>query len=96
MKKILLIVLITFFIPNSLYSFYDEKWQGFVYPDKTNLSTFISVGKDFKNLSDCRNACVNKIVNSGYKNADYECGLNCRPAYPNIPDSVMVCKKTER
>jgi hypothetical protein len=95
-KKILLILLVTFLIPDTSSSFFSEKWQGRVYPDRTNLSNSISIGKDFKSLSDCRKACLNKINVSGYKNADYECGLNCKPLYPNIPDSVMVCKKTER
>ena len=96
MKKLLLILLVTFLIPDTSNSFFGEKWQGWVYPDRTNLSNSISIGKDFKSLTDCRNACLNKINVSGYKNADYECGLNCKPLYPNIPDSVMVCKKTER
>jgi hypothetical protein len=96
MKKIFLIFALSFLIPTSSNSFFGEKWQGWVYPDRTNLSNSISVGKDFKSLSDCRAACVNKINTSRYNNADYECGLDCKPLYPNIPDSVMVCKKTER
>jgi hypothetical protein len=37
-----------------------------------------------------------KMIKAKYKNADYECGLNCKSMYPNIPDSVRICKKTER
>ena len=96
MKKILLILFVTILIPTSSNSFFGENWQGWVYPDRGNLSKSISVGKDFKSLSDCRAACVNKINTSGYKNADYECGLNCKPMDKNNPNSVMVCKKTER
>lgn len=96
MKKIFLILFVILLIPTSSNSFFGESWQGWVYPDKGNLSKYISVGKDFKSLSDCRAACVNKINSSGYKNADYECGLNCKPMDKNNPNSVMVCKKTER
>ena len=96
MKKIFYVLFLLFLMPVSSNSFFGEKWQGWVYPDRTNLSNSISVGKDFKSLTDCRSACVNRINASGYKNADYECGLNCKPMYPNIPDSVIVCKKTER
>jgi len=96
MKKTFLVLLAILLIPTSSNSFFGEKWQGWVYPDKSNLTKFVSVGKDFKSLSDCRAACVNKIKSSNYQNADYECGLNCKPMNPNDPNSVMICKKTER
>ena len=51
-------------------------------------------GKDFKSLEDCRDACLRKISNAGYQNADYECGLNCKPLSPGA--DVFVCKKTLR
>ena len=68
MKKIFYILFLLFLVPSSSNSFFGEKWQGWVYPDRTNLRNSISVGKDFKSLTDCRAACVNRINSSGYKN----------------------------
>ena len=39
---------------------------------------------------------MHMIASNGWKNADYECGLNCKPMFPELVDSVLVCKKTLR
>ena len=74
--------------------FHNDKWDGWVYPNANNLTKYISAGMDFKSLEDCRNACLKKIAISGYQNADYECGLNCKPSYPGA--DTFICKKTSR
>ena len=74
--------------------FHNDKWDGWVYPNANNLTKYISAGMGFKSLEDCRNACLKKIAISGYQNADYESGLNCKPSYPGA--DTFICKKTSR
>jgi hypothetical protein len=87
------VVFIFFFL---FFLFKDEKWEGVVYPERSNLNKYFYVGKSFKSLEECRDACQRMIYSSNYKEADYSCGLDCKPLYPNIPDSVMLCKRKER
>ena len=93
-KYFIVIVVVVGFIFFLLFN--DEKWEGVLYPDKYNPSNYFYVGKSFKSLEECREACQKKIYSSNYKEADYSCGLDCKPLYPNIPDSVMLCKRKER
>jgi hypothetical protein len=69
-----------------------ERWSGFVYPNKSDLSTHQSVG-DHPSLEACRRAAedaISLLVGSG-RNADYECGLDCKSR-----SGLLVCKRTER
>ena len=94
-KKLSLYVLIFLFTVSSAYAlFHKEKWDGWVYPNADDLTNYVLAGKDFKSLEDCRDACLRIISNAGYQNADYECGLNCKPRSPGA--DVFVCKKTLR
>ena len=68
-----------------------ERWDGYVYPDGSNLSNFRSAGKGFGSLEECRAACISMIRSNNWQNADYECGLNCK-----YKDGMNICKKTER
>jgi len=95
MKKLISIVVLGLAWGGISYAFFhNDKWDGWVYPNANNLNKYISVGIGFKSLEDCRNACLKKIAISGYQNADYECGLNCKPSYPGA--DTFICKKTSR
>ena len=72
-----------------------QRWQGSVYPDRNNLRNDIRL-PEYASLESCRRAALHMIHSNGWKNADYECGLNCRPMFPELVDSVLVCKKTLR
>ena len=72
-----------------------EEWTGFVYPDRNELRVHEEIGRH-RTLADCRDAARRHIASSGYTDADYECGLNCRPMFPSLADSVEVCDRTER
>ena len=48
------------------------RWIGIVYPDKTNLSQSIQIGK-FASLERCRAASI-ATIRKAYPNGDYECG----------------------
>jgi hypothetical protein len=66
-------------------------WEGYVYPDRSDLTRSLYVGK-FKTLEECRAAALQTIqVRSHPARADYECGLNCR-----LRDGLNICSRTER
>ena len=65
-----------------------ETWMAFVYPDKSNMLNDHFVGT-FTTLDSCRERARTEISESGWTNADYECGLNCR-----FNGTLNVCKET--
>jgi hypothetical protein len=65
-----------------------QQWDGFVYPDRSNLTRSVYVGK-FKTLEDCRVAAL--AILGQNRQGDYECGLNCKPQ-----GGINVCSRTER
>jgi hypothetical protein len=75
-----------------------ERWEAFVYPDKTNLSFSARLGP-FKSLQECRaNAKArlyefSKQTHPGIE-GDYECGKNCDDG--TKLGTVSVCKETIR
>ena len=71
----------------------DDVWTGNVYPDQINLSVDIPIGK-YPSLLECREASLALIEARGWDNADYECGLNCRPFEEGI--EALVCEDTLR
>ena len=73
---------------------FKEEWEGFVYPNKNDLTEHINIGT-YKSLEECRASAVralNKI--SSLTAGDYECGLNCE-SNSDFGD-IKVCEKSER
>lgn len=75
-----------------------ERWDAFVYPDKTRLSFSARLGP-FKSLEECRaNAKARlyeflKQTSPGIE-GDYECGKNCDDG-ANL-HGISVCRETVR
>jgi hypothetical protein len=55
----------------------EDKWEGYLYPDKDNLTNHIKTG-EFGTLEECRNTTISHAHAANYNNFDYECGLNCK------------------
>lgn len=71
-----------------------EEWEGFVYPNKNNLSEHINIGS-YKSLEECRASAVNALNKiSSVSAGDYECGLNCESR--SGMGGINVCEKTAR
>lgn len=71
-----------------------EEWEGFVYPNKNNLTVHRNIGV-YHSLESCRAAALDTLSRiSSIENGDYECGLNC----DNRSDigGIKICDKTER
>lgn len=71
-----------------------ERWEGFVYPNKNDLTKHIGIGT-YDSLEDCRASAINTLSTlSSNERGDYECGLNCRSegALPGM----KVCKDTSK
>jgi hypothetical protein len=50
-----------------------QKWKGYAYPDKNNLSNVIQLG-EFKTEDECNTAAINTLRRvSGDSLGDYEC-----------------------
>jgi predicted component of type VI protein secretion system len=70
-----------------------NKWEGFVYPNKNDLTIHKNAGV-FNSLEQCRAAALDMLLELGAKETgDYECGLNCEN---RAGLSMKVCEKTER
>lgn len=87
MKQLLVIVVLGLFITSC--DLISERWDGYVYPNKNNLSNFISAGNGFSSFEKCQAACISIIRSNNWQNADYECGLNCK-----FKDGMNICEKT--
>jgi hypothetical protein len=77
-----------------LSSCFEEEWEGFVYPNKNDLTVHRNIGV-YESLESCRAAALNTLTHiSTIEKGDYECGLNCE----NRSDmgGIKVCEKTER
>ena len=70
-----------------------DVWTGSVYRDRLNLSADTPIG-EYPSLPECRGAALAFIEARGWDNADYECGLNCRPFEEGI--ETLVCEVTQR
>ncbi len=91
MKTIYVFILLI--INLSLCGCFGEKWEGFVYPDKNDLTVYKNIGV-YNSLEACRSASLNKLSALGATNrGDYECGLNCKKG--NV-GSVKICEQTKR
>lgn len=72
-----------------------EQWEGWVYPDKDNLAQSVDIGT-YKSLTECRVSALELLTKlSSIDAGDYECGLNCKPLFENVEDSVHVCEQTQ-
>lgn len=75
------------------WPFQEERWEGFVYPNRNNLSIHQNIG-EFESLESCRVASKNMLYQLNAQNSgDYECGLNCEF---NLDYGLNVCKETHR
>jgi len=71
-----------------------ENWEGFVYPDKRNLTIHTNLGS-YSSLESCRSAALNTLTRiSSIESGDYECGLNCEVR--EGMGGIKICEKTER
>ncbi|MBU3013578.1 hypothetical protein KO488_02325 [Poseidonibacter lekithochrous] len=56
----------------------EEKWNSFIYPDKTNNKRSIKSPVFFKTLQECQKESENQLVILNITdNGTYKCGLNC-------------------
>lgn len=53
----------------------EDRWQGFGYPDRSDLRTSIRLG-EFASLNACRSTASAFLARN--PDGDYECGRNCR------------------
>jgi len=91
-QLIIIYLIIAFFA--SWWPFSPDKWEGFVYPDKHDLTIHKNIGV-YESLESCRSAAIYKLrIVSELKQGDYECGLNCerRDGYGGI----KICEETSR
>lgn len=71
-----------------------ESWEGFVYPDRDDLTVYRAIGT-FGSLAECRVAAVAELRTiDAAGRGDYECGLNCRES--TVVGGPRVCDTTER
>jgi len=71
----------------------EEEWEGFVYPDKNNLTNHKNIGV-YETLKECRSAAWDMLSRlNAINEGDYECGLNCEKKNGM---SIKICEKTER
>lgn len=75
-----------------------NQWQGWVYPNKSELTNDIPLGR-FSSLAECRDSAKKLISflpsqgeNGSEISADYECGRKCRP----VDDGMSICDETSR
>lgn len=90
-KKVHTPILIIGLIILALVIFKKDKWNGYFYPNASNLSDWVESEEVFDSLEQCRSWAED----TGYQmniepvNYDYECGLNCK--YKN---GLNICQKT--
>ena len=71
-----------------------DEWEGFVYPNKDNLTIHRNIGV-YESLESCRSAAWDMLSQiSSIERGDYECGLNCE--HRSGMGGLKVCEKTER
>lgn len=77
-----------------LSSCFKEEWEGFVYPNKDDLTVHRNIGV-YESLEGCRAAALNTLSQiSSIEKGDYECGLNCESR--SGMGGIKVCEKTGR
>lgn len=72
---------------------FKEEWEGFVYPNKNNLTYYQSIGV-FSSLESCSDAAYGRLYQlNATTRGTYECGLNCEY---NNDMGLKVCERTAR
>jgi hypothetical protein len=67
-------------------------WQGFVYPDSSNLATHVSIGS-FTSFEACQQSAIDTLrVFDRAASGDYECGKGCKPNGRGL----NVCDETRK
>ena len=58
------------------WPFQADEWTGYVYPNRSNLTNYQSIGS-FDNFLDCQSSAIYKLRSLDKAlTGDYECGLN--------------------
>jgi hypothetical protein len=71
-----------------------ESWEGFVYPNRNDLTRHRNLGL-FKSLEECRVAAQGMLAElNALDRGDYECGKNCEDG--SRMGGVKVCEETLR
>lgn len=71
-----------------------NSWEGFVYPNKNDLTQHRSLGS-FPSLEACRAAARRYLADLGSRErGDYECGKNCKDS--SSLRGTRVCDETLR
>ena len=71
---------------------FKEEWEGFVYPNKNDLTIHKNIGV-YKSLESCRAAAWDMLyILNATERGTYECGLNCE--YRDGWGSLKICEKT--
>jgi hypothetical protein len=74
------------------WPFSRDRWKGWVYPNRGNLSESTFVG-DYDRLEDCRAAALAVLrAHHAEITGDYECGRGCKPWQAGM----YVCEETVR
>jgi hypothetical protein len=77
-----------------LLSACSSQWEGFVYPNKSDLTNHIGIGS-YRSLEDCRSSALSALAKvSSQERGDYECGLNCK--LDGGTDGMKVCEDTRK
>jgi len=91
-QLIIVYFLIAYFA--SWWPFSPDEWEGFVYPNRADLTVHRNIGV-YDSIEGCRDAAISKLeaLNALIK-GDYECGLNCeeRDGF----GSIKICEETKR
>ena len=71
-----------------------ERWDGFVYPNKNDLSNHIAIGT-FESIESCRESATRTLNSiSSTQRGDYECGLNCKTQ--SLQTDLKICDETSK
>ena len=88
------IIRLSIFLIATLVGCGRDTWEGFVYPNKDDLSKHRSLGT-FSALEECRTAALSYLKGLGaLERGDYECGKNCKTT-PSIGDG-KICEEILR
>ena len=69
-----------------------DDWEGFIYPNRYDLTKHISIGH-FQTIEECGATIQIMLTDLGMSDhSDYECGLNCKASDP-FP---KVCTETSK
>ena len=71
-----------------------DSYQVTVYPNKDNLTNHVTI-EGLDSLESCRNTAKKMILEKGYANPDYECGINCKKEV-DVYGDLYICEDTTR